>query len=73
MAPLGNQGIASCSGTGITIPECCCQACLEDQIRLYRPSILSGPSDVLEARRGESRTLAEVPRAAPDLPDLKAA
>ena len=84
VAPLGDQGIASCSNTGITIPECCCQACLEDQIRLYRPSVLNAPAEVVEARLADGGALAEVPlatgarvatgaRGAPDVPDLKAA
>ena len=34
-------GIATCSHSGVTIPECCCTACLEDQIRRYRPAVLS--------------------------------
>ena len=77
MAALGDQGIASCSNTGITIPECSCQVCLEEQIRTYRPSVLGAAVEVLEAGPG-SGTLAEIPRAtgapaAPELPNLKAA
>ena len=42
VAPLGDLGIATCSNTGITIPECCCRECLEDQVRRYRPAVLGG-------------------------------
>ena len=42
VSPSRDLGIATCSHSGVTIPECCCTACLEDQIRRYRPTVLSG-------------------------------
>jgi hypothetical protein len=36
--PMERSSMAICPRTGITIPECSCNACLEAQIRRHRPA-----------------------------------
>lgn len=32
-----------CSHTGLSVPECCCRACCEEQLRRYAPWLLREP------------------------------
>jgi hypothetical protein len=34
-----------CSHTGITVPECSCQACLQAQIERHAPTLLGAEGD----------------------------
>jgi hypothetical protein len=37
--------MAICSRTGLTIPECSCHGCLEEQIRRFMPVLLEPEAD----------------------------
>ncbi|HSJ17540.1 MAG TPA: hypothetical protein VK920_05570 [Solirubrobacterales bacterium] len=38
--PAGKPPQAICSRTGLTVPECSCGVCLEQQIRRFMPRLL---------------------------------
>jgi hypothetical protein len=38
-----------CSHTGITVPECSCQACLQAQIERHAPALLGAEGDTTTA------------------------
>ena len=70
VAPLGNRGVSNCANSGLTIPECSCDECLEGQIRRYRPSLLGAP---LSNVSGAHASKAVPDPAAHATPELKAA
>ena len=40
-SPAGRSpGAATCPVTGVTIPECSCRSCVEEQIRTHAPWLL---------------------------------
>jgi hypothetical protein len=41
--------MAICLNTGLTIPECSCSACLEDQLRREQPSLLTARVHEIES------------------------
>ena len=61
--------MARCPHTNVTIPECSCSKCLEDQVRRAAPALLDQETT---ARRGVAtapdRTVAPSRRAAEDAP-----
>jgi len=67
VVPSRNLGIATCAHSGVTIPECCCAGCLEDQIRRYRPTVLSRqarvqvPSEISGANASQAGMSANPP------------
>ncbi len=36
-----------CPHTGLSVPECCCRACCEEQLRRYAPWLLREPAPAL--------------------------
>jgi hypothetical protein len=38
--PAGEPPTAICPRTGLTVPECSCGSCLEEQIRRFMPRLL---------------------------------
>jgi hypothetical protein len=39
-APVLGATMPRCPYTGLTIPECCCRRCCEEQLRRYAPWLL---------------------------------
>jgi len=54
IVPMDRPSMAICPRTGITIPECSCNACLEAQIRRHRPG--HGDPEIRIARSPGSTT-----------------
>lgn len=40
---MASEGVGkpTCEQTGLTVPECSCQGCLETMLREYRPALLA--------------------------------
>jgi hypothetical protein len=53
IVPMKPLGVATCPRTGITVPECSCVHCLEDQLRRFQPRLLRAQIKVIR-RLGES-------------------
>ncbi|MGH2994053.1 MAG: hypothetical protein ACRDL1_11005 [Solirubrobacterales bacterium] len=45
---------AICPRTGLTVPECSCDRCLEDQIRHHMPALLERDANSADAASGRS-------------------
>ena len=39
-APVLGSTMPRCPHTGLSVPECCCRACCEEQLRRYAPWLL---------------------------------
>ena len=68
MAVVAGEGVEkpTCEQTGLTVPECSCQGCLETMLREYRPALLAEEIKVtqLKGSSGEEPGTAEQRRAA---------
>jgi hypothetical protein len=53
-----------CPQTKLTIPECCCAKCLDEQVRKAAPALLEQEGAVRSGRVPDSRGIALTRRAA---------
>ncbi|MQA74798.1 MAG: hypothetical protein GEU88_10740 [Solirubrobacterales bacterium] len=45
------DGKPKCAETGLTVPECSCQRCLEAMLREFRPTLLADEITITKAGR----------------------